>query len=352
MTLTHDVIFDVILPPLLFEAAISIPWSELQARTAAGAGARHARRRALRRRRRGGIDDAARLAASAPALAFGALIAATDPIAVIALLRETGVKGRLRLVIESESLINDGVAALLFTLVVASLGAAASAPTPLGVLGADAADRRRRSRRRPRRRRRSRSCSPGAPSDHLVETALTAVAAYGSFLIAEHIGASGVLATVAAGLLMGNLGVLADEADRFALTSQGRAFVVAFWEFAAFVANSLVFLLIGLALAATPTRARSRALAVVVALALAGRAAAVYPICAALRALALGDSAGPSSIFCGGRACAARWRWPSRSRCRPRRPTATKFSSRAFGVVAFSVAGAGPHREAGAARCG
>ena len=76
---------------------------------------------------------------------------------------------------------------------------------------------------------------------------------------------------------MGNLGVLADEADRFALTSQGRAFVVAFWEFAAFVANSLVFLLIGLALAATPTRSLG-ALVVVVALALAGRAAAVYPI--------------------------------------------------------------------------
>ena len=50
-----------------------------------------------------------------PALAFGALISATDPIAVIALLRETGVKGRLALLIESESLVNDGVAALMFS---------------------------------------------------------------------------------------------------------------------------------------------------------------------------------------------------------------------------------------------
>ena len=48
----------------------------------------------------------------------------------------------------------------------------------------------------------------GASDDHLVETALTAVAAFGSFLIAEHFGASGVLATVAAGMTMGNLGVL------------------------------------------------------------------------------------------------------------------------------------------------
>jgi CPA1 family monovalent cation:H+ antiporter len=211
-----------------------------------------------------------------PALAFGALIAATDPIAVIALLRETGVRGRMRLVIESESLLNDGVAALLFTLVVASFGASGGTPTPLGVLeqtlliggggiavglvaGGIAI------------------ALAGRTSEHLVETALTAVAAYGSFLIAERLGASGVLATVSAGLLMGNLGVLADDADRFALSSQGRTFVVEFWEFAAFVANSLVFLLIGLALAATPTRAFG-ALLVVIVLALVGRAATVYPI--------------------------------------------------------------------------
>ncbi len=275
VTLTRDVIFDVILPPLLFEAAISIRWSELRrdlplvlALSTLGV--------ALCT-----LVVAAGLTTllawpSGPALAFGALIAATDPIAVIALLRETGLKGRLRLIIESESLINDGVAALLFTLVAASLGGTAGAPTPLGVLGqtmliggggvavgllAGAIA----------------ILLAGRTSDHLVETALTAVAAYGSFLTAERIGASGVLATVSAGLLMGNLGLFADDANRFALTSQGRAFVAEFWEFAAFVANSVVFLLIGLALAATPTRAFGT-LVVVVALALAGRAAAVYPV--------------------------------------------------------------------------
>ncbi len=55
------------------------------------------------------------------ALAFGALIGATDPIAVIALLKDTGVKGRLALLIESESLANDGVAALVFTIVLTAL---------------------------------------------------------------------------------------------------------------------------------------------------------------------------------------------------------------------------------------
>ncbi|HEY1943716.1 MAG TPA: cation:proton antiporter [Roseiarcus sp.] len=275
VTLTHEVIFDVILPPLLFEAALSIRWGALRRELPLVLALATL-----------GVALCALVVALgaatllgwplAPSLAFGALIAATDPIAVIALLRETRVAGRLRLVIESESLLNDGVAALLFTLVVASTAASAHAPTALGVLretlliggggvalglvvGGVAI------------------LVAGRTSDHLVETALTAVAAYGSLLAAERLGASGLLATVSAGLLMGNLGVLADDADPFALSSQGRAFVAEFWEFAAFVANSLVFLLIGLALARTPTRAFG-ALAVAVALALVGRAATVYPV--------------------------------------------------------------------------
>ena len=51
---------------------------------------------------------------AAPALMFGVLIAATDPVAVIAMFKDTGIRGRLRLLVESESLFNDGVAAVLF----------------------------------------------------------------------------------------------------------------------------------------------------------------------------------------------------------------------------------------------
>ena len=333
VTLTRDVIFDVILPPLLFEAAISIPWSELRRDLAP----------VLAFATLGVALCAAVVAAglttllgwpAGSALAFGALIAATDPIAVIALLRESGVKGRLRLIMESESLINDGVAALLFTLVVASFGEGASAPTPLGVVAqtlliggggvavgllvAGIA-----------------ILLAGRTADHLIETALTAVVAYGSFLMAERIGASGVLATVSAGLLMGNLGVLADEQDRFALSSQGRAFVVAFWEFAAFVANSLVFLLIGLALAATPTRSLG-ALVVVVALALAGRAAAVYPV-SALFARSRWAISWPERHFLwwgglrGALALALALSLP------PAAPYREQCLVAAFGVVAFSV---------------
>ena len=91
----------------------------------------------------------------------------------------------------------------------------------------------------------------GRTADHLVETALTVVAAYGSFLVADHLGVSGVLATVSAGLLMGNLGVLKTTEESL-LTAQGRDFVLAFWEFAAFIANSIIFLLIGLTVARIP----------------------------------------------------------------------------------------------------
>jgi CPA1 family monovalent cation:H+ antiporter len=278
IALTHDVLFEVILPPLLFEAALSISWREL----------RRDLTLVLALSTIGVLIGAGVVAGGLvwaldwplePALAFGALIAATDPIAVIAMLSEAGVKGRLRLVIESESLFNDGAAALLFALILPAL-TLSGAPTPLAIvsqalliggggiaIGAAVGL--------------AAIALAGRTDDHLVETALTAVVAYGSFLIAERIGASGVLATVAAGLVMGNLGVLAPSDGRFALSAQGRQSVVVFWEFAAFVANSLVFLLIGLAMADAATRGAgfgAGAIAIVVALALIGRAATVYPM--------------------------------------------------------------------------
>lgn len=83
----------------------------------------------------------------------------------------------------------------------------------------------------------------GRTSDRLVQTAVTAVAAYRSFQVAQRLHVSGVLATVAAGLLLGNLGIVG---QRDSFLPRGREFVLAVWQFAAFVANSFVFLLIGL----------------------------------------------------------------------------------------------------------
>ncbi|HWU55251.1 MAG TPA: cation:proton antiporter, partial [Rhizomicrobium sp.] len=116
--LSHDLIYLVILPPLLFEAAISIHWTELRRDLVP----------VLVLSTVGVAISAAVTAAGmwqilgwplASALLFGVLIAATDPVAVIALFKDLGVKGRLRLLVESESLFNDGVAAVLFALVLA-----------------------------------------------------------------------------------------------------------------------------------------------------------------------------------------------------------------------------------------
>ena len=73
-----------------------------------------------------------------------------------------------------------------------------------------------------------------------MEITFTTIAAYGSFLLAEHFAMSGVLAAITAGLVMANF-------TKFgALSDRGKEAVEAFWEYAAFVANSLVFLLIGM----------------------------------------------------------------------------------------------------------
>jgi CPA1 family monovalent cation:H+ antiporter len=279
LALTHDLIFDVVLPPLLFEAALNLQWRDLRrdvvpvvALSTLGVGLCAAMvAGGLSRFLDWGIESA---------LAFGALIAATDPIAVIALLRESRVSGRFRLLIEAESLANDGAAAVLFTLVLtwATLAPADAGPMAavtafllvacgglmIGLLVGIAA-----------------VLVAGTSDDYLVETALTAVAAFGAFLIAQRLHSSGVLATVAAGIVMGNVGVLGQESGFGpALSAHGRDFVLQFWEFAAFLANSLVFLLIGSALATIDfVREGWPALALAVLLALAGRAAAVYPIC-------------------------------------------------------------------------
>lgn len=118
----------------------------------------------------------------------------------------------------------------------------------------------------------------GRSSEHVVEAALTTITAFSSFLLAEHVHVSGVLATVTAGLMMGNLGLLS-AGDKSYLTRKGREFVVSFWEYAAFVANSFVFLLIGVDLAGTPFEFYApKVLIGGIATALIGRALTVYPI--------------------------------------------------------------------------
>jgi CPA1 family monovalent cation:H+ antiporter len=278
IVLTHDLVFNLILPPLLFEAAINIHWRPLR-RDAVPV---------LTLAMAGTLIAAVVVAAGMVALLgwpvrsavlFGVLIAATDPVAVIAMFKDNGVTGRLRLLVESESLFNDGVAAVLFTVALTWAQATnGELATPAEVLkslvytvGGGALV--------------GFACAglaiavAGRTSDHLVESTLTTVTAYGSFVLAEHFQYSGVLATVAAGLLMGNVGILAEN-ERGTMSQRGREFVLALWDFIAFIANSIIFLLIGANVAGIPfSRLGASALAIILGLVLFGRALTVYPLC-------------------------------------------------------------------------
>ena len=170
------------------------------------------------------------------ALVFGALISATDPVAVVALFRTLGVPKRLSVLIEGESLLNDGTAIILFKIMLAvaltnqfkpleglvnflfiSIGGLIVGLV-LGWLVAQIIAR---------------------VDNYLIETTLTTILAFGSYLLAEKLGVSGVLAVLVAGLVNGNI-------SPQGMSPTSRIVIFNFWEYVAFLANSLIFLLLGL----------------------------------------------------------------------------------------------------------
>ena len=172
------------------------------------------------------------------AMVFGALIAATDPVAVVALFRRLGVPRRLQVLLEGESLFNDGTAIVMFNLVVdialaGSFNLLDTATNFLTVAGGGALIGIALGMLVSQIIRRI--------DDPLVETTLTTVLAFGAYVLAEVLHVSGVLAVVAAGIVNGNVGPRG-------MSPTTRVVVFNFWEYLAFVANSFVFLLIGLAI--------------------------------------------------------------------------------------------------------
>jgi monovalent cation:H+ antiporter, CPA1 family len=268
--LSKDLIFTVFLPPLVFEAALYIRWPEFKRDLPVVAIMATF-----------GVLLAAAVTAGGmhyildwtwgSAIVFGILIAATDPVSVIATFKEAGVQGRLRLLIESESLLNDGTAAVAF---VAALSVFAGEHYSIasitgnllltiggGVLVGAAVGF-------------GFMYMAGQTSDYLVEITFTALAAYGSFSMAEHFGLSGVLAAMTAGLVAGNY------RRRESATDLGRHALETFWEFIAFIANSLIFILIGAQEAQQHFSGMWLGVVVGIALVTLGRAVAIYPVCA------------------------------------------------------------------------
>jgi len=273
--LSRDLIFNILLPPLVFEAALQLRWKSFRTELPLTLTLAFA-----------GVALAAAVVASGmhywlgwswlAALIFAVLIAATDPVAIISAFKEMNADVRLRMLVECESLLNDGVAAVAFAVLAAvaagaSAGAGSLVQSFLGTLfgGAPAGG----------------IVSglilllAGRTKDHLVEITLTTLAAYGSFLIAEGLHASGVLASLTAGLMIGNLG------RRGAISEAGQPHVLAAWEFFAFVANSFVFLLIGVQLGLVGVNRLGWITAgVAIVLVLIGRVVAVYPLANLFRA--------------------------------------------------------------------
>ena len=269
VSLTKELIFTALLPPLIFEAAFQLRWNELR-RDLVVIGVFATLGVML-----SGAITAAGMHFLAdwqwiPALLFGALIAATDPVSVIATFREAKAHGRLRLLVEAESLFNDGTAAT--ALAIAVMLALGRQLTILDIVniawvtigggilcGALVGG--------------SLLFLAGRGEDHLLDLTFSTVAAYGSFLFADYFNMSGIFATLTAGLILGNLGMFGRISER------RREPVQAFWEYAAFVANSLIFLLIGMHVAGQNILAMWLPAVIAIVFVTAGRAAAIYPIC-------------------------------------------------------------------------
>jgi CPA1 family monovalent cation:H+ antiporter len=236
LRLSSDVILLVFLPPLLFEASFALDLELLWHR-----------RRGVLVLAFAGVGLATVVSGAITywstdfpwmiAILFGAMIAATDPVAVLAVFRQLGVDDQLAVLLEGESLFNDGIALVLFVTIIRtldhgfSIGPATasfawsfvgSAAVGLIVGGAG-------------------YFLIGHSREPFVETIVSVAVAYGAFLLADQISSSGVLATLVAGMALGHA-----ARTRSGLLAEGVEPVIDLWAFLAFVANAMLFLEMGL----------------------------------------------------------------------------------------------------------
>lgn len=263
--ISPQIILALLVPPLIFEAAFHLRWDDLRRDfwlilLLAVPGV------ILTTLFVGGVVAWGTGLAIQTALVLGALVSATDPVAVVALFRRLGVPRRLQVLLEGESLFNDGTAIVMFNLMIAVAlagqfnfitsvrdfitvaGGGVLIGMALGVII---------------------SLAIGRIQDPLVETTLTTVLAFGSYLAAEYFHVSGVLAVVAAGIINGNAGPSG-------MSATTRVVIFNFWEYAAFIANSIIFLLIGLTIDMNVMLANWQPIIWAILAALAARAISIY----------------------------------------------------------------------------
>ena len=242
--LTPELIFHVLLPPLLFEAAFNLNANELKENV----------KPILIYAVFGVIvavfvtgfllqssfslfstDGVMPLMAC---LLFGAVISSTDPISVLAIFKQLGVPKRLSSIIEGESLLNDGVSVVVYGIILSAIvshthfsfiyGLKEFVEVAFGgaligtILGLTF------------------SRITALIDDHLIEITLTTILTYLSYITAEYFHASGVISVIAAGLMVGSYGT------KIGMSPTTRVSVKDFWDYIAFVINSVVFFIIGL----------------------------------------------------------------------------------------------------------
>ncbi len=265
ITLTREVLFYLILPPLLFEGALEMDLDSLKRNF-----------QLLAVLATAGVLVSALVSAVVlkssfsylgleipffEALLFGTVVSPTDPVSVLATFKKSNASKKLTALLEGESILNDGTAVVLFTILMSGNNFQPVDLLKFFEISAGGA-------------------LVGAAmgyifyvvlkriDDHLIEVTLTIVLAYLSLIVAEEIGLSGVMAVVAAGLLMGNRG-------SFAMSERTREVLNNFWGVAVFLINSLVFIAVGMDIA--PRLRFSYVELIAVVASLIGRAVAVYP---------------------------------------------------------------------------
>ena len=242
--LTPDLIFHVLLPPLLFEAAFNLNFNELKENikpvliyAVIGVVIAVITTGFLLKT----SFDIFNVNTTMPLFAcilFGAVISSTDPISVLAIFKELGVPKRLQMIIEGESLFNDGISVVVYGIVLGVAVAHSKFTMVYGIkefvavafggaligtiLGLTF------------------SKITSLIDDHLIEITLTTILTYLAYIVAEHFEVSGVISVICAGLMVGNYGT------QIGMSATTRVSVRDFWEYVAFIINSVVFFIIGL----------------------------------------------------------------------------------------------------------